>query len=311
MYLRSIFIAFIITLGFVLPVQAQRIIINQNFENSGREHDSLPENWIKFSLDSISGHGREWAVRDSGVYYSGSVVLKTRAHNSLRALTCPWTSGYPIADEWVITDSFTIMNGDSLIFWMLIGPDIYYPDGFLDSMQVWLLSEQNPNSRYIKLATLVSNDSVGIPLNNNTWKIHKFSLNEYIGRKVYIAFRYYIDTSVEGFWCNIDDVFVGNHSYYTIFQIGTNTPKSFRLNQNYPNPFNNSTKIKFEIPRFSFVRIEVYNSLGRLMKTLHQDFAKAGYYEIFFDSKDLSSGVYFYKISTPQFTDTKKMILLK
>lgn len=309
--MNKLLISFIAVLLIFSSAQAQRIIINQNFEYSGREHDSLPTNWVKFSLDSVSGPGREWAVRDSGVYYSGSTVLKTRAHNSLRALTCPWTSGNPVADEWVITDSFTVIKGDSLIFWMLIGPDSYYPDGFLDSMQVWLLTEQNPNSQYRKLATLVSNDSAGIPLNNNTWKIHEFSLSDFIGAKVCIAFRYYMNTSEEGFWCNIDDVFVGNHSYYEIFRIGTNIPKSFGLKQNYPNPFNSSTKIKFEIPKFTYVRIEIFNSLGRLVKTLHQGFTKAGYYETSFDGNGLSSGVYFYKISTSQFTDTKKMILVK
>ncbi len=296
---------------FIPTVFAQRILINQNFENTGFGPDSLPPNWAKFSEDPISGPGREWAVRDTGKFYVGSTVLKTRAHNSVRALTCPWTAGDPIADDWVFTDSFTVKTGDSLIFWMLIGPDSLYSSGFLDTMQVWVMSEQIPTFTLQKLATLKSNDSAGVPLANNTWKIYKFPLSAFNGQKVYVAFRYYMNTSVDGFWCNIDDVFIGNRSYIGINQIGTNMPKTFSLYQNYPNPFNPTTKIKFDIPRNTHVKLEIYNSIGQQMKVLHDAYTNAGYYETDFNAGSLSSGMYFYRLTTPDYVETKKMILVK
>jgi len=85
----------------------------------------------------------------------------------------------------------------------------------------------------------------------------------------------------------------------------------FTLSQNYPNPFNPSTKIKFVIPKLSFVNLKVYDVLGREVAILVNEEKPAGEYEIKFDGSKLASGIYFYKLRTGNFTDTKKFILLK
>jgi len=87
--------------------------------------------------------------------------------------------------------------------------------------------------------------------------------------------------------------------------------KSYSLDQNYPNPFNPTTKIRFSILSDEFVTLKVYNLLGSEISTLVNDDLDAGVYEIDFEAKGLRSGVYFYTISTENFTNTKKMILLK
>jgi len=89
--------------------------------------------------------------------------------------------------------------------------------------------------------------------------------------------------------------------------------KSFILYQNFPNPFNSSTKIKFEIKETSSqnVRLEIFDSIGRLKQILVNESLKPGNYEVEFNSSDLSSGIYFYKLSTQNFSETKAMILLK
>jgi len=86
---------------------------------------------------------------------------------------------------------------------------------------------------------------------------------------------------------------------------------TFRLNQNYPNPFNAQTKISFTIPYRTFVNLTIYNLLGQAVKTLINEELDAGTHNVDFDAQDFASGIYIYKISTNNFSATKKMILLK
>jgi ligand-binding sensor domain-containing protein len=86
---------------------------------------------------------------------------------------------------------------------------------------------------------------------------------------------------------------------------------NFYLFQNNPNPFNSLTRIKFSIPKSDKVQIKVYDILGNELQTLLNEYKHAGIYEVNFDANNLPSGVYFYRITTGAFTDTKKLVLLK
>ena len=85
----------------------------------------------------------------------------------------------------------------------------------------------------------------------------------------------------------------------------------FHLFQNFPNPFNPNTNIGFRISDFGFVSLKVYDVLGNEVATLVNEEKPAGYYEIEFNASLLSSGIYFYKLQAGEYTETKKMILLK
>ncbi len=85
----------------------------------------------------------------------------------------------------------------------------------------------------------------------------------------------------------------------------------YELQQNYPNPFNPSTKIRFSIPSNEFLTLKVYNVLGSEIVTLIDNKLNAGSYEVDFNATGLTSGVYFYTLSTNNFTNTRKMILTK
>jgi hypothetical protein len=89
------------------------------------------------------------------------------------------------------------------------------------------------------------------------------------------------------------------------------TPNNFRLENNYPQPFNPSTSIGFEIPRECNVQIKVYNPLGQEILTLVNNEFNAGKYKVEFNAINLPSGLYFYRIVAGEFTQTKKMMLLK
>jgi len=93
--------------------------------------------------------------------------------------------------------------------------------------------------------------------------------------------------------------------------ISTEIPSAYSLSQNYPNPFNPTTKIKFDVVRLGDVKIVVYDVMGREVQTLVNESLKPGTYEASFDGSTLNSGVYFYKLITDGFTETKKMLMLK
>lgn len=99
-----------------------------------------------------------------------------------------------------------------------------------------------------------------------------------------------------------------------IVNINSEVPEKYGLYTNYPNPFNPSTKIKFDIPSAngsSNVRLVVFDAAGREVSTLINNTLSPGSYEFEFTAKNLTSGLYFYRLETDNFVDTKKMILVK
>jgi len=95
-----------------------------------------------------------------------------------------------------------------------------------------------------------------------------------------------------------------------------NTPYTFSLSQNYPNPFNPTTNIEFELPRSGPVIIEIFNILGQKVRILVDDHMKAGHKLVDWDGKDkngndVSSGIYFYRLQAGNFSQARKMVLIK
>jgi hypothetical protein len=88
-------------------------------------------------------------------------------------------------------------------------------------------------------------------------------------------------------------------------------PTDYSLSQNYPNPFNPSTAISYSLPISGHITLKVFNILGNEVTTLVNEDKAAGKYNIKFEASNLPSGIYFYKIQTGSFSETKKMILLK
>jgi hypothetical protein len=88
-------------------------------------------------------------------------------------------------------------------------------------------------------------------------------------------------------------------------------PVAFTLIQNYPNPFNPSTTIKYELPQSAEVTLSVFDILGREVSMLVNERKNAGSYQVKFDGTGLSSGAYFYRLQAGDFTQTKRLMLLK
>jgi hypothetical protein len=288
---------------------AQRVILNEGFETTGLNADSIPTGWFKLDNDGTNTNYplAVWSARDSGVNFPGvNAIVHSRAHSGRRGVSIPWRAGDPVADDWLFTDSMTIQTGDSLIFWMLLGtPDDIALQNYIDTMQIHACNDQDPSFSIAKIATIRSEDS------NNVWKQYKFNLSQFAGQRVYLAFRYYMNTTVDGLWCNVDDIFVGNRNSVGITQNGTNIPAKFALGQNYPNTFNPSTKISFDLASSTNVRLTVFNSLGQVVMNLYDGYKTAGSYTADFNAGNLSSGTYFYRLETEFFTQTRKMQVVK
>jgi len=124
--------------------------------------------------------------------------------------------------------------------------------------------------------------------------------------------------------------FTDNHGSYTqwredpVFENGTvalattasTVPREYALNQNFPNPFNPDTKIQFALPNNGHVQLAVYNVLGQMVRTLVDQDMTAGNHTVNWDGKNgdgqqVSSGIYFYRVSADNFSATKKMMMLK
>jgi hypothetical protein len=88
-------------------------------------------------------------------------------------------------------------------------------------------------------------------------------------------------------------------------------PNAFKLQQNFPNPFNPSTSIQYELNSRQFVTLKVYDVLGNEVAILINEEKPAGIYEVKFNGTGLPSGIYFYRLQTESFIETKKMVLLK
>jgi hypothetical protein len=94
-------------------------------------------------------------------------------------------------------------------------------------------------------------------------------------------------------------------------QISAEIPRLFELNQNYPNPFNPATTIQFNLPKAGYYKMEVFDVLGRKVEELFNVFRMAGIYKFIYNARELSSGLYFYKLSSEEKSLTKKFILIK
>ena len=120
----------------------------------------------------------------------------------------------------------------------------------------------------------------------------------------------------------LNNLWIGTHNGISVYKEGgvilsaeeennKQIPTNFTLSQNYPNPFNPNTTIEYSIPKRSHVTIKVYDLLGREIATLINEEKPAGNYSVNFDGSDLSSGIYFYRLTASEFNQTKKLILIK
>lgn len=128
------------------------------------------------------------------------------------------------------------------------------------------------------------------------------------GKKEYAFVNYSSDFSV---WQDDGYAFIIENQTLTSVDDENLSVNGYYLSQNYPNPFNPLTNIEFQIGDDGFVSITLFDLMGQKIKDIVSDFRKAGKYSVLFDASNLPSGVYFYKMNVNDFTQTRKLILIK
>ena len=210
----------------------------------------------------------------------------------------------------ITSPSFTATGaGDSLIF-----ANAYrtYID---ENDQLEILYSTNGGSSYITLIILdggISGPLVTAPPDldewlspaPNEWKFQRLALPVGTNKLKFNGITAYGNNLF------VDSIYVKN-ALVGIQPAGNVIPAAYSLEQNYPNPFNPETNIKFGIPVSGNVKLAVFDMLGREVVTLINESKTAGNYVVDFDASNLSSGAYFYRIQSGNFTETKKMFLVK
>lgn len=175
----------------------------------------------------------------------------------------------------------------------------------------WVTSHEENNDRFEVQRASINNGTTG---EFNSLAVVKSKGNS----KLPQSYRY-SDKNLElgNFFYRLKQVDLnGNVKYYNLNnEVNIGTPSVFNISQNYPNPFNPVTNINYELPYNSFVKLTIYDNLGREVRTLVNENKPAGYYKAEFNAGGLASGVYFYKISassgSQNFEKISKMMLIK
>jgi photosystem II stability/assembly factor-like uncharacterized protein len=288
------------------------------------------DNGVFFSADT----GKDWAAVDSGRI---STIVHSLAASGLNVFATTDSSIFfymPASQNWKSINEGLFNTSAATI---AVSPtDLFVGTA---GSGVWKRSFAN-------LGIFTESARLRYPRNDSTLTIEpaSFSWNSLPGAKtyqlqigfdtafanVYLDVSSFADTSLRvgplhqdtaSYWrvraCSENDT--SGWSPFWKFTVGTitsaaeesTTPTTFAVFQNYPNPFNPATTIRYQLPTAGHVTLKVYDLLGREVRTLVSDNKKAGQYEVEFNGNNLPSGVYFYRLQTERYTDTKKLLLLK
>ena len=261
-------------------------------------------NWIQTSLNNMGV--RSLAVNGNNVFagtYLYGLYLSTNNGTSWSQTSLNNQSVYSLAINGNNVFAGTLNNG----VYLSTNSGTNWTQTSLNNQSVYSLAINGNNvfAGTYQNGVYISND------NGTSWTQRNEGLGNFQVNALCISNNYIL----AGTWG--DTVYRRPLSELTgIKPISGQLPNRFVLEQNYPNPFNPSTKIKFSIPQPSpservGVRLVIYNILGREAATLVNEQLKPGTYEVDWNASNFPSGVYFYKLITNGFVDTKKMMLVK
>jgi len=294
------------TLKYICQLSTDQNRSNDTITGSVTVVSSLPPLCEQFEEGTFPPSG--WAIAGAGAAYwlygaySGYGVGAHSAEYNM------WTA--PAGDDATLTSlTFApLSNTGQVIFDIAYSPYPASPPYSQDSLVV--LYSTNGGGSYVSLArlgptqmqTTAASNSEFVP-SASTWAHLTYSLPtgtnklQFLGRSQYG-----------------DDVYIDSICVSTLVgirQINSSVPDAYSLSQNYPNPFNPTTNIEFGLPKSGQVKLVVFDILGREVKTIVNEYREAGSYKVDFDASNLASGVYFYRIDAANFTQVKKMLLIK
>lgn len=263
-----------------------------------------PSGWIMINLDG-NVHASDTAWYSSRT--TGGTGTLPPYEGAAFAAAYFGTANVVYLDDWLITPNTggTAPPGsfDSLTFWLTarLSASGNYPD----SLDIRVSSTgRNANDFTVRLAYVLAPKA--------RWTRFAFPLPITTNR--YIAFRYLIydggATGANSDKICLDDVRISRFPTTAVAEEGP-LPERFALSQNYPNPFNPNTTIRFQLESGGRTTLRVYNALGEEVDVVLDEELAPGTYSVRFDATALSSGVYFYRLTSGSFVAAKHMLLIK
>ncbi|MBS1494676.1 MAG: T9SS type A sorting domain-containing protein [Bacteroidetes bacterium] len=288
-----------------------------------------------FSTDSLAGlRGISMAYKSNTPCVVFETIKQTTAGNFFPGAPSKirfWTSGAPVSV--VIADSNNIpyapAGGTNDVLAPICRPSIGVTGNvlFVTTMAANSATGSTDTTNYDDIYLIRSNNSgatwsaperITPSSPRNDWRYASISPSNDIVGNVYFANVVVQKDTVPGSNVNLANPLTNAKPYFLrlsyitgIVNISNGIPGEYKLYNNYPNPFNPSTKIRFDLAKNSTVKINIFDVNGRLVSDLVNSVLAAGTYETDFNASALSSGVYYYRIETNSFSDTKKMILVK
>ncbi|MEO8210898.1 MAG: T9SS type A sorting domain-containing protein [bacterium] len=191
-------------------------------------------------------------------------------------------------------------------------------DSLLGRKNDYFSGKRNLNSVFAKVDEEINNfplfgnlRNAKIILNNSSELFFSYYLIEYFGLGYMVVCTKDSGYILSTLGCVINGVVYGDTALTRIQEVNSIIPENFFLSQNYPNPFNPTTRLDFGISNLGFVSLKVYDVLGNEISTLVNENKPTGSYSVEFDGRNFSSGIYFYKLETENFSETKRMALIK
>ena len=291
---------------FGAVVHGQTIKLSEGFETS--DSLNLPAGWTKWSVSFPVDTFDNWTVRDTGLALPGLSTAKSKAHSGTKAVGVSWwtsldTGGVAgIADAWLITKKIpNIVAGDSMKFWATGGTTSY-----ADSLQIWFGVEDSlPVNQILHVTTL------RWPVGSTYGLFSKYAIDLSIaqGFDLRVGFRFTGDFSVDGFFVHLDDITVEGPTSVNL--VDPSIPERFGLAQNYPNPFNPTTTFEFQLPKSGYTTLKVYDAIGQEVATLAEGELSPGTFKAEWNATAFASGMYFARLTSGQYSETRKLMLMK
>jgi hypothetical protein len=211
-------------------------------------------------------------------------------------------------DIWLVTPKiYNVQTTDSLIFWISKKAD------YIDSLDI--RASKTRNDTITAFSILIGRLTYPATNGDSAWVRKGFRMNAsgiVNGDSLYVGFREHVfDNLTDGAIIQIDLVRGVGSSVVGSGNISGLVTNKFSLAQNYPNPFNPGTTIYYNLPKSSHVKLTVFDVLGNEVATLVDEYKLGGTHKIDFNAGWLASGVYFYKLTAGNYTEVRKMTLIK
>lgn len=262
----------------------QRVVIDEKFDDAQFPPNGWTVNQTHQTNTWMAGN-----ITD----HNFSSIDPTNVNSAI----CPWIAADQ--NEWLITPSFALASGTATV-------EFYagYSTDWLAYATLKLQISTNGGTNWTQIWEAVND---GQPW---SWRYQNVDITQYANNpNMKLAWQY---VGNDGDATAIDNVkLTGFVNVTDVKEENEKIPSTYELSQNYPNPFNPTTKINYSIPISSKVSLIVYDILGREVKSLVNEFQNAGSYSIYFNAEGLSSGVYFYRLTSGQFSETRKLIILR